>query len=489
MMTKSQEAGRRLWFVLWAGLLAASVNNAFTTQAAKVAEAVVWISVVLTLLAITQAITCRRAFRQRETALAWSVLAMFFVGQLVHLTIVQAPVPAKNGMDFSAYYLAGKVVEERPAQTLYDLPLLADGRMNLHTEDSVGSGWDAAARRYHVPYKSPFIYPPFFAALMIPFVRLSFAGALVAWNAMTVLLVTGAVLLSFDMAGVRMNGRLALITGVGLFSFYPFLLNLSCGQMGGVLLFLFAGGVWLLSRKQVWLSAFCLALATLIKLTPALVVPLLIIHRRWRWLVAYVVWIAVLAGISIEVTGWAAYAEFWHKALPAMACGSAVWENTSLMSWVQQMFLGYTPQATAPAQLIPAYACKVSKLASLVVYGAFLVLCWTRRKEQNLERWLVVMALLGIATSPISWWHHYTLALLPLIYLWCTMRKGRRCLAGLGMVVGTNVIGIIGLIWQGSVMLPVLAAVTPILTVAVAFAAVAGKDSLEIAGEAVNARA
>ncbi|HEX9198599.1 MAG TPA: glycosyltransferase family 87 protein [Acidobacteriaceae bacterium] len=412
--------------------------------------------------------------------LAWCVLAMFSAGQLVHFAIVTAPMQTHYGSDFSAYYLAGKVVEERPAQTLYDLPLLADGRMNLHTEDSVGSKWDGAARRYHVPYKFPFIYPPFFAVLMIPFVHLSFAGALVAWNAMTVLLVAGAVLLSFSTAGVRMDGRLALITGVGLFSFYPFLLNLSCGQMGGVLLFLFAGGVWLLSRNQVWLSAFCFALATLIKLTPALVVPLLVIHRRWRWLVAYGIWIVVMAGISIGVTGWAAYAEFWHSALPAMACGSAVWENTSLMSWVQQMFLGYTPQATAPAQMIPAYACKVSKLASLVVYGAFLLLCWIRRKEQNLERWLVAMALLGIATSPISWWHHYTLALLPLIYLWCTMREGmgRRCLAALGIVVGTNVIGIIGLIWQGNVMLPALAAVTPILTVAVAFAAVAGKQEI-----------
>jgi hypothetical protein len=244
-----------------------------------------------------------------------------------------------------------------------------------------------------------------------------------------------------------------------------------------VLLFLFAAGVWLLQRRQVWLSALCFALATLIKLTPILIVPLLVFHRRWRWLAAYGIWMVVLAEISARVTGWESYAQFWHSVLPAISCGSPVWENTSLVSWIQQLFLGYTPHSVDPAESIPAYACEVSKLVSMAVYGVFLLLCWLRRKEQSVEREMIAMALLSLAISPITWLHHYMLAVLPLVYLWWTMRDGmgRLAVAVLALVVGTNFVGVIGLIWQASPMLRVLAAVTPLLTVAVALIAVTGK--------------
>jgi hypothetical protein len=84
------------------------------------------------------------------------------------------------------------------------------------------------------------------------------------------------------------------------------------------------------------------------------------------------------------------------------------------------------------------------------------------------------MALLGLAISPISWWHHYVIALLPFMYFWCTMERGagRLGLTLLVFAVGTNLIGIAGTIFDTSRLLPALAAVTPILTVGVCFAAI-----------------
>lgn len=463
----------RSWYVLWAALLAVSAHNVTTGR--EIAKWVLLVSVVLAVIALTQAKHWHSVLGERKTALAWCVFALYCFGQLGHFAVVQTGT-AKFGYDFSAYYLAGKVVQEEPRGSLYDAPLPKDASMVMHLDEGAASAWTAAAHRYNVPYATPFIYPPFMAALMAPFAHLSFAAAFAVWNAMTLLLVAGAMLLSFHLTGVRMDGRLALLCGVGLLSFYPFVLNLFCGQIGGVMLFLLAASVWLLARGQTWLSALSLAIATLIKLTPVVAVPVLVVHRRWRWLAAYTVWMVALAAASVRVTGRASYMEFWHTTLPAISCGSAVWENTSIVAWVQELFLGYVPRSMA---MTPAAICQISKLVAMALFAAFLLLYWVLRKEQDVVRGFIAVSLVSFAISPITWWHHYTIAILPLVYLWCTMRDrvGRVLLACLTLVVGTNIVRLIGLVWPNGMILPALAGVAPILTIALAFAAIGERQA------------
>ena len=469
------------WYVLGSLMLAAALGGVLAPPSGAK-----WISVaglVLGGAALALSARWKDIFPQREFGLARGVLALFCVAQAVHcITRAAGGAEELHGVDFSAYYLPGSALQEKPPQSLYDLPMFADGRMDLNTEDAPGSRWYALAQRHDVPFAAPYIYPPFLAGLMRPLARLSFAQALAAWNLLTVLLTAAALGLTFDLAGVRMNARLALVAGIGLFSFFPFLDNLFFGQMGGVILFLFAAGVWLLSRRLVGLSALCFAVATLIKLTPVLIVPMLIVHRRWRWAAAYALWTAGLLAFSVGMTGWHAHAEFCSmRCCPAMSCGSAVWQNSSLVSWVQQLFLGYAPDAKTPSHVLPAYACAASKIAAALVYGAFLAQCWRRRNRQSVELAMVGMVLLGLAISPITWWHHYTIALLPLIYLWWRMpdRAGRRWLAALGLVAGTNAIGLAGLVMTSSAVRLVLGGIGPLLTIVVAFAAVSGREESE----------
>jgi hypothetical protein len=85
--------------------------------------------------------------------------------------------------------------------------------------------------------------------------------------------------------------------------------------------------------------------------------------------------------------------------------------------------------------------------------------------------------MLGIAVSPISWWHHSVLDLLPFIYLWGTgAAKGDRALTAgdwmltaLVLVVSTNVVGFVALGLGNPVAQRVFAAIVPGLTIAVAW--------------------
>ena len=417
--------------------------------------------------------------RQQEVALSVVLLVIFCMAQLTQFARTTVPPSPNLGFDFSAYYLAAKLVSESPSQSLYQLPLLADGRMNLNVAAPMSSAWHAAVIRYHVPSSAPFIYPPFFAVLMKPFAHLSFASAYLAWNRFTTLLVVWAVVISLSLGGVRIHGKLALILGVGLFSYFPLLISLITGQIGGLILFLLAAGVWLLSRNRIWLSALCFAAATLIKLTPALAIPVLIFHRRWKWLIAYVAWMTALLIFSVWQAGWSVHQQFWHEVMPRISCGAPVCQNFSLMAYVQELFLGHVPVPQSPPSTIPPYACAVSRYVAFAVYCLMLVRFYLRRRDGLLTRDLVVMVLLGIAVSPISWWHHYTIALLPFIYLWCTMRDGgNRTLLALFVAVGSSVVSFAGIALENHFAQLVLAAIIPCLTISLAYLSLASGQRL-----------
>jgi hypothetical protein len=431
-------------------------------------------SVLLAAIAGVQLLLGIKFLGRREVVLSAILLMVFCMAQLVQFMRTTGPLSPNRGVDFSAYYIAAKLTSERSAQSLYQLPLFADGRMDLNTEDSVSSAWHGDAVRYHVPFAAPFIYPPFFAVLMKPLAHLSFASAYVVWNMVTMFLVVAAVLLSLDVGGVEIDGKLTLIAGVGLLSYYPLFDDLFYGQIGGLILFLIAAGVWLLARERVWTSALCFAVATLIKLTPALAVPVLIFHRRWKWLLAYAVWLIALTIFSVEQVGWSMHQQFWHEVMPSISCGAPVYTNSSIVAYVQDLFLGHVSVPQSPPLTIPPYACEVSKAVAFAVYCLVLVRFYMRRREGLLTRDLVIMVLLGIVVSPISWWHHYTLGLLPFIYLWCKMpARGNRLLLALFVVVGTNIIGFVGVSVENHVAQLMLAAIVPGLTIALAYRSLA----------------
>jgi hypothetical protein len=474
MSSKLRVHPQTLWYFIWSAMFLISAGNALTPHPIFSGKVGLISSALLAAMAGIQMRLGVKFRRRKEAALSAVLLIIFCTAQLLQYVRSISPPSPIRGVDFSAYYLAGKLISETPAQNLYQLPLFADGRMNLNVEASMSSAWHAAAIRYKVPFAAPFIYPPFFAVLLKPLSYLSFYSAFAAWNMFTALLAVGAVLISLSVGGVRPDGKLALVLGVGLFSYYPLLDNLFFGQSGGLILFLLAAGVWLLSRNRPWLSALSFALATMIKLTPVLAVPVLIFHRRWKWLVAYGAWMISLLIFSVWQGGWIAHQQFWREVLPSISNGAPICQNLSIMAFMQELFLGYVPLAQSPPLTIPPYAGAVSRLVAFSVYLLMLGRFYLRRRDGDLVRDLVIMTLLGIVVSPISWTHHYTIALLPFLYLWCNMpEKGNRMLLVLFIAVGTNVVGIFRIPVTNHIVQLILAAIIPGLTIALAYVALA----------------
>ena len=405
------------------------------------------LSVLLASVATAQLVRGISFLSGKETALAAVVLVLFGFAQLGNWVLAGSS--ARLTTDFTAYYESGRVVAERHPERLYSLPIHPDGRAS----------------------ERPFLYPPLFAVVIRPFTSLSYKGAFLGWNCFTVLLIFASCLMSLKLGGMRLSVPLVLMLTVGFFSYYPVLFGLRLGQVGGLILFLWTGCVWCLVRNRIWMSAFCFAFATMIKLTPIVAVPVLVFHRKWKWLVAYGSWLFCLLAFSIWRVGWSAEREFVSKVMPNLSCGVPASQNASLVSYVQELVVGRVSSVDGSALAILPTACIAAKVVTLVVYGALMLRFHGYRGERNLIRQFILVALVSLVVSPISWWHHYTIALLPFLFLWSVTRKPSRdsLLLATVLVVGTNLVGFAVQLASNPAIQLVLAGVVPSLTLATVY--------------------
>jgi hypothetical protein len=473
---ENNSSSKALWLLLWGalGLLSVVSTAIVLTGSAR------WIAIsgrygllLGGMLAAGGAVQLARGvlfLSHKERALAGFVLVLFGSSQLDRGLMLGRVAPARY--DFSAFYVAGRLAAESSPRRLYYQAVYPDGRIS-----TVGAadGWTEVTRHYGVSEALTFVYPPLFAVLLKPIAHFSYSAAFGLWSFLTVVLTLASVWICTDLGGRRINLELGLILGVGLFSYAPFLQELVLGQTASLILFLGALGTWLLSRGRDWSSAFCFAVATMIKITPALAVPLLIMHRKWKWLGAYACWMAVLAGFSVWQMGWAAHEEFLHGVMPSVSCGITWFPNLSLGNYVQELFLGYAPTTLAQPTL-PPLACTVSKVAALAVFCGMMVRLYFCRRKENLVLHLALLQLLSLAISPITWGHHYVIALLPFVYLWCRLGESSRdyLLLAMVLVVGTTLFAfVLPVIFSHATL--VLGVIVPCLTVAFVYVESSGR--------------
>jgi hypothetical protein len=173
------------------------------------------------------------------------------------------------GYDFRAYDLA--VDRLLAGQSMYDLTATSMGAFGL------------------------FFYPPPFALLVLPFALLPSGPDVTVW---TVLLV-GASVAAVALLPISGRTRLAVLLLAALS--WPLLYSIKLGQVGPLLLLLFAvGWRWLDRPAPFGLAA---GLGTVIKLQPALLIGWALATGRRRAAIVALATIAVLAALATVVAG------------------------------------------------------------------------------------------------------------------------------------------------------------------------------------------
>lgn len=321
--------------------------------------------------------------------------------------------------DFPAYYLAGKLALRGRAQPLY---FPADQVFTIHDlmypGTTPGSPWGEAAQSSGFGPTFHFITPPFTALLFEPLARLPWPRAYLIWRWLTGLAVVISIYVALRVAQPEPFLPMFAAFSAAALSFFPYLQTLWLGQIGGLILLAWALGVYFIFRKKPVASAFCFALGTLVKVTPILAAGLFALRRQWRWLIAYSAWSGLLLLFSVWRLGWQNHLDWIRNVYPVLSCGIPHLENRSLPGLLTALYFGRAPFNNFPSS-VPPLLCGVNKAVAGLFYLGALYFFWKRNKSSSgLPYELLVLAMVALAVSPISWRHHFMLAILPLGYLW-----------------------------------------------------------------------
>jgi hypothetical protein len=354
------------------------------------------------------AITVQRRIGMLLAGVALLVLALMLVrwGQLLWDSLHNEA----GRYDFSSYYAAAAALRADIHANIYDNALI--GRVGV------------AAHTLVAP-PLPYTYPPLFAMLLSPFTVISFrvlsriwlAGNFALWLVITLLLAREIALILGprlrDVLGVvrpqRLTPRsllsdpsplLALALAALLSQqFAPALQTLIIGQINFLVLLPLAL-VPELSRRgyERWVGVM-IALAAMLKFTPAILILYLILRRRWQAVLAAVVALAVLALICIAVVGPGVFFAIVPQVLSVGGHDTGLGHNEALL-------------ASVVAAAGPQFKSVQYLVLGLLLLGTGYVL-WRGPRGDGTRRWSEAetagygMALCALLLNPAAWVHHY----------------------------------------------------------------------------------
>jgi alpha-1,2-mannosyltransferase len=248
---------------------------------------------------------------------------------------------------------------------------------------------------YDLPGPLQFLYPPFAAVLALPLALLPATVVQLGWTAAGALALV-AILHRFGLKG----WVLSLAGSAVVYLVEPVVQTLTFGQLGIFLVALvvldLAPGPRVFSRRLLPEGALT-AVATAIKLTPAIFVVYLLLVRKFR-----AFWVAVVTGVVVTLISFAfvpaASYEFWTRlAHGDTGLGHSIiyYTNQSVMADIVRIFgLGQTP---AIVGLVLS--------AAVAAVGLWAATLWHRLGDVRLAVNLCGVA--GLLASPVSWLHHF----------------------------------------------------------------------------------
>jgi hypothetical protein len=194
--------------------------------------------------------------------------------------------------DFTIFYTAGKMIRLGQGHHLYD------NSIQYQMQQSFASG--VRIRKGPLPYN----HPAFEALLFAPLTRLDYAAAYVVWDLINLgILAVIPFLLRPHIA--LLQGGSPLFWLLILLAFFPAVATLMQGQDVILLLLFYALAFVALKKNAEMLAGFWLGLGMF---RFQLVIPWIVIFlcwKRWKMIQSFLITTAVVAAVSVAVTGWA----------------------------------------------------------------------------------------------------------------------------------------------------------------------------------------
>lgn len=210
---------------------------------------------------------------------------------------------------------------------------------------------------------------------------------------------------------------------------------------------------WLgVRRGDAWWPGVPLAFAILLKQSPAILIILLVMERRWRAFFATIMTLAAAVLVSIATVPGEAWAEWVGTIQPSLAYGRmpmhlfspACPYNQSLNGLVSRLFL--EPQCVPTELRVPPVGRVVTYLLAAVMIGLSLLRIWAQRGRGPIEcrigRGFALLLPVMYLVSPLSWEHHLVFLLPSLVVALHAVTEHGRSFLPMGLMLAFCILGI-----------------------------------------------
>lgn len=265
-------------------------------------------------------------------------------------------------------------------------------------------------------YVYPYLYPPPSLLFFFPLSLLTYADArqvVLIVNHLLFLILLLAIPLSLLRARPKRDFAVIALCIVYSLAFYPVVVTLEHGQVNILLLFFFVL-FWLFARKEkAMLAALFLALAILLKTYPIIIIPLLLLTRRWRESVYTVAWLGLVVIVSLLILPNTVWHDWLVNVFPSggymitpagMYPPAAIW-NQNLNGFFARAFAG--GEWSDPVWVNPVLAKFLTYAAAGLISIVTALAVWRSRiRKDSLDRTMLVALPAMYLIAPFSWEHH-----------------------------------------------------------------------------------
>lgn len=313
---------------------------------------------------------------------------------------------------------------------LVDLHVYVDGSAALLRDDL----YDFTYSKETPDFPLPFTYPPFAALVFFPLHYLPFSFVGVCWQIATMIALFVLIKLSIglvvgdDVARSSRWTRIVMLwTALALWT-EPVRTTLDYGQVN---VFLVLGAIVAIRSSRWWLAGGLIGFIAGIKLTPAITGLYFLATKRWKAAAFSAVAFAITVAVSYLVLGNQASTYFTTLLGDADRIGpvGSVW-NQSLRGAMSRI-VGRDVDTGA------------AWMVAVLVVAVLAFLAWRALRRDDRLGTLIIVQLLGLSVSPISWSHHWVWVLPLLVWL---LHGPDRHLLGTRLVAGywlfTTVVGV-----------------------------------------------
>ena len=283
-----------------------------------------------------------------------------------------------------------------------------------------------------------FIGTPATALFYVPFTPFDHdtAAALYRWT-QALLMVVAIAITGF---AVPKRSRLPVwLAGLAAFFwFYPVQESLGLGQVDGFIMVSLAIAYWATVRDRWRVVGAALGVATLLKISPGLLVVYLVVRGRRKVVLPAVASAAVLLGAAVAVGRPGDVVTWTTDVLPKLSRGGLLINNQSFPAWMARLWghdLDWLDLNAGLGIWRP--------LAPIIAIGGIALLWWLRRGRPLDVLEPATLVFFALLAGPISWDHYPTWIILTLMLMADPDRwEGRRRaeVAVLGVVVAGSTV-------------------------------------------------